>query len=405
MQTAYFTICSRNYLAYALVLRNSLLAAEPGAAFFVYLADAPLEEGAPEGVEIIPVGELGLPDLEGMAFRYTVMEFNTAIKADCFLDLLTRRGFDAAVYLDPDIKVFRPLGEVAAALEAGASAVLTPHILGPLPEGASPGEIDILKSGAFNLGFAAFSAAPESVSFLRWWAARLHTDCYAAFERGLFVDQRFIDFAPGFLPNLHILRHQGYNVAYWNLARRRLTRTASGAVEANGQPLVFFHFSGVDPSDPDVFSRHTATAAGPEDGSIANALALDYRADLAAQGHAQWAGIAYAWSRFADGSPILPPMRRRPPEVGTPADWFKAPDLDWWNAPDPRIDQKNGRVITRLMMGFWELRPDLREALPIGTEAGRRGLHNWFHRHGVEEYGAGEYAVRPGLAGVLRGWR
>lgn len=403
MRIAYFTICSRNYLAYALVLRESLLAAEPEAAFFVYLADAPIAPKMGVLAEVIPVADLALPDLMDMAFRYTVMEFNTAIKADCFLDLLTRRGFDAAIYLDPDIQVFAPLDAVHAALGEGASAVLTPHILGPLPDSAYPGEVDILKSGAFNLGFAAFQGSEESLGFLRWWARKLHSECYSAPEKGLFVDQRFVDFAPGFIRDLHVLRHQGYNVAYWNLARRKLVQGEEGRVHANGDPLVFFHFSGVQPGNPDVFSKHSAAGSGSEAGEVAFSLSHAYQAALAAQDHAVWSKVPYEWGRFRDGSAILPPMRRMPPETGMPEDWFAAPDLAWWNAPDPRVDQKKGRTITRLMMGLWDMRPDLQAAFPLGTEAGRGGLYRWFQRHGVREYGIGsELAPKKGLLAYHR---
>lgn len=385
MKTAIFTICSRNYLAYALTLRRSVETEEPGRPFFIYLADEPADAGSGLPENVIPVGELGLPDLADMAFRYTVMEFNTAIKADCFLDLLTRRGFEAAIYLDPDIRLFAPLDEVHAALAGGASAVLTPHILGPLPDHAATGEIDILKSGVFNLGFAAFTGSEEGLSFLRWWAKHLHEHCYSAQDQGLFVDQRFVDFAPGFIGHLSVIRHPGYNVAYWNLPRRRLER-AGGRVLVSGAPLVFFHFSGVDPGNREIVSKHVG-AAGNGAGEVALELIRPYQDELSANGHADWSAVPYAWGRFRDSSPILPPMRRHPPETGTPENWFAAPDTRYWNAPDPRIDQQKGRILTRLMMGFWELRADLQAAFPLGTEAGRRGLHAWFHRHGAREYG------------------
>lgn len=384
MKTACFTICSRNYLAYALTLQKSVQAAMPGSEFFIYLADEPVEPGRVVPATVIPVAELGLPDLKSMAFRYTVMEFNTAIKADCFLDLLTRRGFEAAVYLDPDIQVFRPMGEVFEALQDGASAVLTPHILSPLPAGASPSEDDILKSGVFNLGFAAFARTEESLAFLRWWAGKLHTDCYSAPERGLFVDQRFVDLAPAFIQRLSVLRHPGYNVAYWNLAQRRLEERPDG-VSVNGQPLVFFHFSGIEPGDANVFSKHQGRP-GAGVSAVVIRLMHAYQAELAAQGHADWSCVPYSWSQFRDGSPILPPMRRRPPEMGTPAEWFAAPELDYWNEPDPRVQPEEGQRITRLMMGFWELRPDVQAAFPLGTSAGRIGLNRWYFRHAQREY-------------------
>jgi hypothetical protein len=384
MKTAFFTICSRNYLAYALALRRSLTQHEPSTPFFIYLADAPLDPTDAPDANIIPADQLGLSNLLDMAFRYTVMEFNTAIKADCFLDLLTRRGFDAAIYLDPDIQVFAPLADVHTALASGASAVLTPHLLGPLPAGAYPTESDILKSGVFNLGFAAFTNRFESLDFIRWWARRLHSECYSAPEKGLFVDQKFVDFAPAFIQRLTVLRHPSYNVAYWNTATRMVARTSAGFT-VNGEPLVFFHFSGVVPGNPEIFSKHVSGRKLDVETPIAD-LVRQYHSALLKQGHARWALMPYTYARFRDGSPILPPMRRQPPNRGTPEDWFAAPDLKYWNAPDPQVEQKRGQVITRLMTAIWRMRPDLQAAFVLETSSGRSGLQAWYRRHGVKEY-------------------
>ncbi|MCA8901942.1 MAG: hypothetical protein KDA53_11910 [Hyphomonas sp.] len=400
MKTAIFTICSRNYLAYALTLRKSVEAAEPDCEFFIYLADEAPEPGTAPVPNIVPVTEMGLPNLMDMAFRYTVMEFNTAIKADCLLDLLARRGFEAAIFLDPDIRLFAPLAEVHAALENGASMVLTPHIRQPLPEGSYPDESEFLKGGVFNLGFGAFAATPESLAFIRWWAGRLHADCYSAPERGLFVDQRFVDLAPCFVENLSILRHPGYNVAYWNIANRDVTRTGED-IFVNGAPLVFFHFSGVQPGHPEVFSKHLGGRPA-EPGEAVRELVSDYLAALEAEGHDGWSRVPYAFGHFRDGSPILPPMRRAPPAGVQPEDWFAAPDTAWWNTPAPGVDCNKGAVVTRLMAAFHALRPDLQAAFPLSSEAGRRGLGSWFRRHGAKEYGIPGAFLEPARSGSAR---
>jgi hypothetical protein len=385
MNTAYFTICSRNYLAYALTLQQSLKRHAPDSPFFIYLADGPLDPSEAPDANIIPASEIGLPDLLDMAFRYTVMEFNTAIKADCFLDLLTRRGFEAAIYLDPDIQVFAPLSEVHAALGSGASAVLTPHLLEPLPAGVHPGEAEIMKSGVFNLGFAAFGRTPEGLAFIRWWAGKLHTECYSAPEKGLFVDQRFVDLAPAFIGRLIVQRHPGYNVAYWNTASRSVEGT-QGKFTVNGSALVFFHFSGVVPGRPEIYSKHLGARKLKLCPAVSE-LVNSYLSELAAQGHSRWTAMPYAYARFRDGSPILLPMRRQPPGRGTAEDWFAAPDMGFWNAPDPQVEQNIGKKITRLMRAIHDMRPDLQATFPLATRSGRAGLHNWFYRHGVKEYG------------------
>ena len=71
----------------------------------------------------------------------------------------------------------------------------------PMPrDGRKPSETDILIAGSFNLGFVGLAAGAETDWLLDWWAERLETDCRVAPERGYFVDQRWMDFAPGLVP-------------------------------------------------------------------------------------------------------------------------------------------------------------------------------------------------------------
>lgn len=385
MKTGYFTICSRNYLAYALTLRDSLCKAAPGLPFTIFLADAALPDTAPQGVELLPVSGLPIENLDDMAWRYNVIEFNTAVKPFCFDFMFDQRGCDAAVYLDPDIQVFAPLTAVEDALAGGASSVLTPHICAPLMDEGTPSDIDLMRSGTFNLGFAAFANVPEARDFIRWWGSKLRTHCYIDLNNGLFVDQRFVDFAPSFIERLTVLRDPGYNVAYWNLANRPVRKDVSGWTAA-GRPLVFFHFSGVSPGAPDVFSKHQSRF-GIDDVGDAAELVRDYLASLAANGQADWSAMPYAYGTFATGEPIADPMRRGPP--ADPADPFAAPNHAYWNAPSLRIDQSPGQLITRLMEAIHAARPDLQEQFPLSSAAGRRDFHAWFIAHGAREYRIG----------------
>ncbi len=67
-------------------------------------------------------------------------------------------------------------------------------------DGQRPSETDILISGSFNLGFAGFAGNADVDQLLDWWSERLATDCLVAPERGYFVDQRWMDLAPGLIP-------------------------------------------------------------------------------------------------------------------------------------------------------------------------------------------------------------
>ena len=393
MKTGCFTICSRNYLAYALTLRDSLREAEPGLDFRIFLADAPLDEPAPEGVEIIPVSDIAPSEVRDMAFRYSVIEFNTAVKPYCFDYMFDEAGFDAVIFLDPDIRLFAPMQAVHAALAGGTSCVLTPHIRTPLTDRGTPSDIDLMRSGTFNLGFAAFANALEARAFITWWKDKLFHHCRIDLENGLFVDQRFVDFAPSFLENLTILRDPGYNVAYWNLANRPVRKTDDGWTAAE-HPLVFFHFSGVVPGSPDVFSKHQSRFDMTNIGDVTE-LVRAYLAQIAANGHAHWSAVPYAYGQFETGEPIIDLMRQGPP--ADPENPFAAPNHAYWNAPSERVYQTPGAPITQLMLAIHDSRPDLRRTFPLSTGTGRRGFRDWFLAHGAKEYGIGDTPLASAL--------
>src|SRR5258708_40264165 len=99
--------------------------------------------------------------------------------------------------------------------------------------------------------------AQGPASFLDWWKAHLVENCAVDLENGIFVDQKYCDLLPSYFDNVKLLKHPGYNVAYWNLLHRRVYRDRdSGEWRVNAVPLRFFHFSGVVPSDRAVFSKH-----------------------------------------------------------------------------------------------------------------------------------------------------
>lgn len=378
----YFTICARNYLGYALTLRDSVLRAEPGAHFTIFLADDQVDD-AEVAAFTVPAQALNIPGFEDMCFRYTLMELSTAIKPYCFDHVFDQMGAARAVYLDPDIEVFRPIDAVRQAFDAGASAVLTPHILQPYQDNKTPGDLDILSSGTFNLGFGAFAKVPEARDFITWWGRKTRTDCYVDLPRGKFVDQKWVDFAPSFLADLHVLRDPGYNVAYWNLSGRPVEAGPDG-LTAGGAPLVFFHFSGVVPGDRTVFSKHqdriTMDTAGP-----AADLVRAYLDQLDAKGQANWASTPYAYACYEDGTPIPPPVRRGPLTGGDLATTLKAYDSTYWNALSPDVEQSDGAPVTRLMLAVHAMRTDLQETFPLTSESGRKGFHAWFITHAGRE--------------------
>lgn len=301
MRTAVFSIVSPNYWHYARVLMGSLQRNHPEWDRFILCVGEPPASGADgEPFTAVPLAALPLPNPRQFCFRYTLLELNTAVKPWMFARLF-EQGYDRVVFLDPDVYVYSRMAELDEA-PAGTFLMLTPHLTGFIGGDEHPSERTILQAGTYNLGFLAVSRRPQLARFLAWWQEKLEYQCLVDQPRGLFVDQRWMDLAPGLFPDVAILRHEGYNVAYWNLKQRRIHQNGAGAT-VNGQPLRFFHFSGLDPDFTGKVSRHDASL---ELGALGDARRLveDYRAALHAAGHESFRSVPYPFGRFSDGTKL-----------------------------------------------------------------------------------------------------
>lgn len=289
----FFTICSLNYLALARTLFRSLRRHYPDAPTFLALADDPhaCTDSSAEPFTLIRLADLDIAELGEMVRRYGVIEFNTAIKPFVFRYLLEHADADSVVYLDPDIYVNSAMPELESALAGSCDVVLTPHLLEPA-EHAEISDIKMLQFGIFNLGFLGLRNSPEAHRLVDWWGRRTVHDCRALPDQGLYLDQKWADLFPAFVSATHILRHPGYNVAYWNLNQREVV-LEDGQWLVNGHPLRFVHFAGQKIDDPTVFSRHSSEFDLTNIGDLAQ-LHDTYRRECLDNGHLHYVGIANA---------------------------------------------------------------------------------------------------------------
>lgn len=390
------TIVASNYLEMARLLAESFLAHHPDDTFVILVVDdLPVGDlgGSTESelpFDIVRLADLDLhdDDIDMMTTIYDVMELSTAVKPS-FLRLLLDDD-PLAVYLDPDIFVYGPFGDLLEPVgEAGI--VLTPHVLHPIPrDGTSPTERNIMGSGIFNLGFIAVS--PDARDMLDWWQERLLIDAVSDIEANLFTDQRWIDWVPA-LFGCHVCHDPGMNIAWWNIHERELVRTDEGGVVANGCPLRFVHFSGYDPSIVDRFSKHQATprtAHAP--GTVIRELAQEYGAALRANGHDERRRTPYQWNTTADGEALPPFVRRvvrsgllRGERTGTEAGPLdrsvplafgpSADRFEEWLAAD--VAGTPEAPISRVEFALYASRPDLQQAFPHLDSDHAQAYANW----------------------------
>ena len=378
---AIFTVVSNNYLHFARTLLQTVARHHPEADLFCVIVDRDLgpSDRYAGDFTVLRMDDLGLPDPARMMFQYDVLELNTAVKPWAFTRLL-EKGYGSVVYLDPDIFVYRPLSEVVDALKAGASIVITPHLLSPIDDDGHPGELDIRRAGSFNFGFCAVGQSATTSAFLAWWQGKLVRDCVVDLERGIFVDQSWIDLVPGLFDDVTILRDPGYNVAYWNIAQRNVTREGDDRWSVDGAPLTFFHFSGFDPLAPKGFSKHqdrfTLANLGP-----AADLARDYAAAVIANGAETFAKLPYGFNDFSDGTPIPRPFRRLYLENETLRasmgdDPFEGSAFLTGIAEGPGVVSL--LPITWAMFAVYRKRTDLQSAFDLLDKDGAFGFRSWF---------------------------
>jgi hypothetical protein len=243
-----FTICSNNYLYKAQVLAESIKKIDniPVYLFLVDNKEETIGYADLYFTKVIWLNELNIPNLQWMMENYSLVEFNTAIKPFAFKYILENSDATYVYYFDPDIKLYQSLSEFSKFWE-DKSILLTPHILSPLPyDKHFPGENLFLNHGIYNLGFLALKRGDTTNHLLTWWAERLLTKCIIDLKEGFFVDQIWFNLVPLFFKSTMVIEHYGCNMAYWNLHERTLTLKMNEYIVNNEQPLIFYHFSGVD---------------------------------------------------------------------------------------------------------------------------------------------------------------
>ncbi len=394
------TIIAKNYLAQARTLTETFLRHHPDGQCFVLLVDE-IEgrfDPAAEPFTTILAKDIGIPHVETMVFRYTIMELSTAVKPFLLEHLFRNRGVDRLCYFDPDITIHAPLDGIFGLLDTHFM-VLTPHILDFMEDGHQPDELFILRAGVYNLGFLGLSRRPDLPRFLQWWQRKLSKHCVVDSAQGLFVDQKWMDFAPALFPDVALQKDPGCNVAYWNLNHRRVERRGHDIV-VNGAPLTFFHYSGYDPKQPHDLSRHQDRFR-LADLPVVRELFDEYRRSLAKHGYEECSRWPCAYDLFDNGIRIPPAARylwRAIDEDGkrwpSPRSASHRDDFFYW-LNEPADKSKHPILLTNLSLEVYRQRVDMQRALPRVLDDDREAFARWFVDQGARDEKIEAFFVKP----------
>jgi len=243
---AIFTISSGNYFPQAKTFLDSVYTQHPEIDLYFFLADeiSPVIVENSTHFNVVSAHQLKIEKFEHFSFKYSIVEFNTAIKPFCFEFLVQKQQYKKIIFFDPDIYVFNNLEMIFHLLNVH-SIILTPHLANKnfAVNNFVNHEFSILRYGIFNLGFLAIRVDNESINMIKWLKLRCNNNCYIFKNEATYVDQKWANFIPSLFDNVFITRHLGCNMAYWNIHER----TVSANFKVNDQDdLLFFHFSGFD---------------------------------------------------------------------------------------------------------------------------------------------------------------
>lgn len=254
---AFCSIATTSHVNLARACLTSLMRHNPEAASVLLLADP--DQKAPhelaQGFYLRIADCIDPASLADMRQRYSPAELCFAAKPFLIAKLLAA-GAAQVHYLDGDCYCYSTMESLSKELEA-ADMLLTPHCLQAVPDdGLTPRAITLLRAGTFNGGYIGVNNTAEGRRFVAWLGDMTRNQGYNRPDQGMCGDQRWLDLVPALFPGLAICRNASANVAYWNLQERPLEQDADGRYMVNGQPLIFFHFSGADSRAPEQLSHH-----------------------------------------------------------------------------------------------------------------------------------------------------
>jgi hypothetical protein len=197
------------------------------------------------------VHQFGLPDVRTVRLDQVEAHFPglAAAKADrstieyyfTLTPHIVRYVFDQApeaervAYLDGDLFFFGPPDAVWAEMGAAPVAII--------PHNFHKGAEHLGKYGRYNVGWVSFARSEQGLACLDYWAASCRDWCHDVPDGGRFADQGYLDRFHDFAPDLAVIAHKGCNLGPWNVGGYDI-RAADGGVTVDGEPLLFFHFTG-----------------------------------------------------------------------------------------------------------------------------------------------------------------
>ncbi len=238
------TITSQSHLPQTMVLRDSVLKYAPDLIFNILITDC--ESIKLKGYEKTKFFTLYHLEKNDMAqsiikkYKNEKDKLRWSLKAVFLTFLLTEHSFQKVIYVDNDICFFNDFNFLFSELEQ-KDVLLCPHWRCNEPEKNKTWFLVNFTDGLYNAGFIGITH--KAIPVMIWWAKSCLFKCAKIYRKGLFDDQKYLDFIPVLYENTGIIRHRGCNVAYWNRTENKRIVKEDKILINGVYEIVFIHFT------------------------------------------------------------------------------------------------------------------------------------------------------------------
>jgi len=250
-----YTIVTEDFLCFAHTLKESFLKHNPSISFFICVISDNEKFSNGDHSGIITTSVLDFEEYTNMKSRYDNLSMVCALKPYFAKYFLDSKDVESIIYLDADIYVYHSCEYLYDLLENDSlknSIILTPHVTDKLGVDNMVRNINYLTYGTYNAGFFAVKNNEHGREFIDWWKELLFKYCKNDLKYGIFYDQSWLNLVPNYFYSYYtLLLHPGYNVAYWNVDERRITKK-DNIYYCKDMPLVFYHFARFDYYNPKI---------------------------------------------------------------------------------------------------------------------------------------------------------
>lgn len=238
------TITTRNYMAPTLALRDSCIAHCKNIDFCVLVIDS--DETMPQdnhGTHFYRLKDVANEELAKQIikkYKRHSDKLRWSLKPVFLKYLLKKKNYNKVIYADNDIFFINGFSFLYDEINPGGM-LLCPHWRCTSPQTDKNWFIVNFTDGFYNAGFV--GAGNGAADALDWWAQACLFHCAKTYSKGLFDDQKYLDFIPVIFDHTQIIKHRGCNVAYWNMIENKRNQI-DDKVKINGQwDIVFIHFT------------------------------------------------------------------------------------------------------------------------------------------------------------------